>query len=104
MIIVSNTSPLSNLALVDRLFLLQEIYKTVVIPQAVAQELENAREDDLRIAAVLSLDWLEVRQASNLDLVKELRDECLLDRGESAAIVLALELKAEELLIDERLG
>lgn len=32
MIVVSDTSPLSNLALVDGLFLLKEIYNTVVIP------------------------------------------------------------------------
>lgn len=41
MIIVSDTSPLSNLALVNGLFLLREIYNTVVIPQAVADERSN---------------------------------------------------------------
>jgi predicted nucleic acid-binding protein len=46
MIVVSDTSPLSNLALVDGLFLLREIYNTVVIPQAVAKELSNAKDED----------------------------------------------------------
>jgi uncharacterized protein len=104
MIVVSDTSPLSNLALVDGLFLLREIYNTVVIPQAVAQELSNAKDEDQHIAAVLSLDWIEVRQATNLELIAGLRNDCLLDRGEAEAIALALELKADELLIDERLG
>jgi predicted nucleic acid-binding protein len=104
MIIVSDTSPLSNLAMIDHLFLLREIYQTVIIPLAVAQELENTREDDPRIAAVLSLDWIEVKKVSDLTFVKELQENRLLDRGESEAIALALELKAEELLIDERLG
>ena len=72
MIVVSDTSPLSNLAIVDRLFLLQDIYQTVVIPQAVAQELKNARTVDRRIEAVLSLDWIEVRSASNMALVQAL--------------------------------
>lgn len=104
MIIVSDTSPLSNLALVDALFLLKEIYQTVVIPQAVADELSNAEGEDPRITAVLSLDWVEIRQSTNSDLITELRDDYLLDRGEAEAIALALELKADELLIDERLG
>jgi len=104
MIIVSDTSPLSNLALVDGLFLLKEIYQTVIIPQAVAEELSNAESEDLRITAVLSLDWVEIRQSTNSDLVTELRNNYLLDRGEAEAIALALELKADELLIDERLG
>lgn len=104
MIIVSDTSPLSNLAIVDHLFLLKEIYQTVVIPEAVAEELENAQADEPRIAAVLSLDWVVVRTAQNVVLISELRNERLLDRGESEAIALALELGAEELLIDERLG
>ena len=104
MIIVSDTSPLSNLAIVDHLFLLKEIYQTVVIPEAVAEELENAQADEPRIAAVLSLDWVTIRTAQNVALISELRNERLLDRGESEAIALALELNAEELLIDERLG
>ena len=104
MIIVSDTSPLSNLALIDHLFLLKEIYQTVIIPKAVAEELENAQTDEPRIAAVLLLDWVTVKNAQNVALIAELRNERLLDRGESEAIALALELNAEELLIDERLG
>jgi uncharacterized protein len=103
-IIISDTSPLSNLALVAGLFLLKEIYQTIVIPQAVAEELENGRDEDPRIAVVLSLDWVQVQQASNLKLIAELRNTYLLDRGEAEAIALALELKTDGLLIDERLG
>ncbi len=104
MIVVSDTSPLSNLAIVGRLSLLREIYNTVIIPQAVAEELANARDEAQQIEAVLSLDWIEVRQATNLELIAMLRNDALLDRGEAEAIALALELNADELLIDERLG
>jgi predicted nucleic acid-binding protein len=61
----------------------------------VAEELENAQVDEPRIAAVLSLDWVAIRTAQNVLLISELRNERLLDRGESEAIALALELKAE---------
>ncbi len=104
MIVVSDTSPLSSLAIVGWLSLLREIYSIVIIPQAVAKELTNSSDEDHRISSVLSLEWVEVRQTTNLELVLFLLNEQNLDRGEAEAIALALELKANELLIDERLG
>ncbi|MDB9535987.1 DUF3368 domain-containing protein [Dolichospermum planctonicum CS-1226] len=104
MIIVSDTSPLSNLAIVGYLSLLQQIYNKVIIPQAVAEELRNASDEENLIAGVLSLDWIEVVSAKNLELISVLRNNHNLDRGEAEAIALALELNADELLIDERLG
>jgi uncharacterized protein len=68
---------LSNLALVDGLFLLKEIYQRVVIPQAVAEELSKAEGADPQITAVLSLDWVEIRQSANLKLIAELRNDYL---------------------------
>jgi len=41
MLVVSNTSPLSNLAIINRLDLLQEQLGTVVIPPAVQRELDR---------------------------------------------------------------
>jgi hypothetical protein len=104
MIIISDTSPLSSLALVGYLSILKDIYTNVVIPQAVANELANLTEEDIRIKAIVSLNWIQVQQAANLELVACLRNEYNLDIGEAEAIALALELKADELLIDERLG
>ena len=104
MIIISDTSPLSNLAIVGYLSLLQQIYNKVIIPQGVAEELKNASDEENLIAGVLSLDWIEVVPAKNLELISILRNNHNLDRGEAEAIALALELNADELLIDERLG
>ena len=104
MIIISDTSPLSSLAIVGGLSILKDIYANVIIPQAVANELANSTEEDIRIKAMLSLEWIQVKQTTNLELVACLRDEYNLDLGEAEAIALALELKADELLIDERLG
>jgi predicted nucleic acid-binding protein len=98
------TSPLSSLALVGYLSILKDIYTDVIIPQAVANELANLTEEDIRIKAIISLNWIQVQQAANLELVACLRNEYNLDIGEAEAIALALELKADELLIDERLG
>ena len=104
MIIISDTSVLSNLAVIDQVSLLKAIYHEVIIPQAVADELRNAGDDFPDIQTVLSLDWIKVRQANRIETIAALENDHLLDRGEAEAIALALELKAEELLIDERLG
>lgn len=104
MIIISDTSPLSSLDLVGYLSILKDIYTNVVIPQAVANELANLTEEDIRIKAIISLNWIQVKQAANLELVACLSNDYNLDLGEAEAIALALELKADELLIDERLG
>jgi hypothetical protein len=58
MIVVSDTSPLGNLAIVGQLTLLQTLYNTVVVPEMVAQELSNSTH--LRIQAMLNLDWIQI--------------------------------------------
>lgn len=100
MIIVSDTSPISNLLKINQIFLLKEIYQSVVIPEAVFQELKTSRDFD--ITQILTPNWAEVRQISNNTLYQSLLEE--LDPGEAEAIVLASELNADVLLMDERRG
>ena len=102
MIVVSNTSPIINLAIVGQLNLLQALYGKVVIPQAVYDEIviEGARQAGAE--EVDKLDWIEVKQVANRPMVTSL--EADLDIGEAEAIVLAVELNADLLLIDERKG
>lgn len=104
MIVISDTSPLSGLAIVGELPLLQALYGQIVIPEAVASELRRGGQDDPRIAQVLTLSWLEIKPSTNHRLIDELQTIYKLDKGESEAISLALELNADALLIDERLG
>jgi hypothetical protein len=104
MIVVSDTSPLSGLAIAGYLGLLEQLYGRVLIPSGVWHELQRGGEDDPRITDVLGLDWIKVGDPTNQQLVNVLQTERHLDRGESEAIALALEVNAEELLIDERLG
>lgn len=102
MIIVSDTSPINNLAAINQLELLRQLYGTVIIPEAVYRELT---EPDFPVAGateVQTFDWIQTRQVTNHTIVEVLRNE--LDLGETEAIALALELEAEQVLIDERLG
>jgi len=103
-IVVSDTSPLSSLAIVEQLSLLQQLYGKVIIPTAVATELANTEPEDSRVTAVLSLTWIETQSVTNRTLIETLQNEGKLDLGESEAIALSVELNVDELLIDERLG
>lgn len=104
MIVVSDTSALSNLVLVNHLWLLEAIYQVVIIPDAVAAELAAASHP--KIPAILQLSWIQAQSLSVSDsqLAEQLQQERGLDVGEANAIALALELQADDLLMDERLG
>lgn len=102
MIVVSDTSALSNLAIVDHLWVLEAIYQTVIIPDIVASELAAASNPT--ISAILQLDWIQTQSLANSQLADQLQQERGLDAGEANAIALAFELQADDLLIDERLG
>lgn len=104
MIIVSDTSPISNLILVDHIHLLPQLFGTVVIPEAVYQELLANGINHPVTKTIQVVDWLEVRSVINQQQVEVLKRDYNLDPGEANAIALALELQATQLLIDERLG
>jgi predicted nucleic acid-binding protein len=103
-IVVSDTSPISNLILVNYIHLLPQLFGTIIIPQAVYQELLANGSNHPVTQTIQAVDWLEVRSVTNQQQVEALERDHNLDLGEANAIVLALELQAAQLLIDERLG
>jgi len=90
--------------MVGYLDLLPQLFGTIVIPDVVYQELLANGENHPVTQTVMTLAWLEVRSVSDQSQVLILEREHRLDPGEANAIVLALELQATQLLIDERLG
>jgi uncharacterized protein len=103
-IVISDTSAITNLAAIHQLHLLSQLYERVIIPEAVYRELTDINPPVPGTLEVQSVSWLEVRQVNSRITVKRLQSEVRLDLGESEAIALALELSAELLLIDERRG
>ena len=101
MIVVSDTSPILNLALIGQLHLLPSLYHQVLIPPAVHLELTRSGVDAL-VSMPGSSTWLIVAEAQDQARVRQLCSQ--LDRGEAEAIVLALERQADLLLMDERRG
>lgn len=102
MIVVSDTSAINNLAAIECLYLLQQLYKTVIIPDAVYRELTAPDFPVAGAMEVQTLDWIQTRSVSDRTIIEALSNE--LDLGEAEAIALALELKASQVLIDERQG
>ena len=102
--IVSNTSPLLNLAIVDHLSLMHEQFGEILIPQAVFEELrvEEGLPGSQSILEAIEKGWLEVKEAKDQIFVKVLRAD--LDKGEAEALALALQVKAERVILDEREG
>lgn len=99
MIIVSDTSPISNLLQIGEIELLRLTFSRVVIPNAVYHEI---CEIDANRVALSNLPWIERLTVSDTAL----RDRLLriVDPGEADAIALAVELSSDYLLIDEALG
>ncbi|HYW20925.1 MAG TPA: DUF3368 domain-containing protein [Nodularia sp. (in: cyanobacteria)] len=102
MIVVSDTTPLSELSKIGQLDLLYAVFGRVIIPQEVYQELTTGNHP--AVSAVKAAKWIEVYSVSDSLLIKQLELETDLDLGECAAIILAEELNADQLLIDEKSG
>jgi predicted nucleic acid-binding protein len=102
MSIVSNASPLINLARIGKLDLLPRLYGELTVPEAVWREVVLEGQGQPGAEEIERASWIQVRSVTNRDLAQALQQE--LDAGEAEAIALALEMGAEFLLMDERLG
>jgi predicted nucleic acid-binding protein len=100
-IVVSDTSPITSLAAIDQLDLLRQLFETVIVPEAVYRELTDLPGQPGG-NEVQVLPWIRVESVSDPAQVASLLQE--LDLGEAEAIVLATELVADVVLMDERIG
>jgi predicted nucleic acid-binding protein len=102
MSIVSNASPLINLARIGKLDLLQELYGELIIPEAVWREVVIEGAGQPGAGEVRASNWIKTMAATNRELEQALKQE--LDAGEAEAIALATGIEADLLLMDEHLG
>jgi len=61
LIIVSDTSPINNLAAINQLHLLLQLYGTVLIPEAVYRELTDPDCPVAGATEVQTFDWIQTR-------------------------------------------
>ncbi|HBJ82948.1 MAG TPA: DUF3368 domain-containing protein [Verrucomicrobiales bacterium] len=102
MIVIADTSVLLNLALVGHIQLLRVLFGTIVIPVPVKDEFERLAATTGRFTGLVLPEWVRVDTAA----LTAMDDEILrqLDPGEAAAILLAVKLHADAVLMDESEG
>jgi len=98
MLLIADTSPLISLMQIEKLNLLEKLYGTYLIPDAVWQELVNHKEIN-RYTTELQILSQKVRKTSyNIIPINGI------DIGETECILLFKELHADYLLIDDKKG
>jgi predicted nucleic acid-binding protein len=98
--VVSNTTPLLSFLKIDKLDVLKALYKKILIPQAVYQEIEAGKDRDF-YTDLQKLDWIIIEP------VKSHRERMYLfdpDDGEAETLILAREQNADLAIIDEKCG
>ena len=99
MIVVADSSPLVVLIAIGHVEVLADLYEQVAIPPEVAAELGSPRRSE-SVGAFIATSpaWLQVRAPISIEEIFGLH------AGEAAAIALALELRADRIIIDETSG
>ena len=104
MLVVSNTSPIWNMASISQLDLLCAQFPDVHIPQDVWDELIVAKDfnEFSHIQQSIELQQIKIQKLTNTALKQSLMLD--LDKGEAAAIALAIESGIKDIIIDENEG
>lgn len=103
--VVSNSGPLIHLSWIDYLNLLPALFAEVLVPPAVHREVMCADPNVPGVTALraaFAAGWLRVRAVGHAAAVARLAEA--LDAGEAEALALAIEARADLLLVDERRG
>jgi len=79
---------------------LQQLYSKIYIPLAVYQEIEAGKEK-VYYKDLSEIKWINISQINDKQALKYFIE---LDAGEAEAIILATELNADLMIIDEKLG
>jgi len=99
---VSNTTPLRHLIAIEQEEVLVRLFREIVVPRAVHEELTHPKTPQkVRHFLQAPPAWYTIREAPE---VSGKPFPMVLDRGEQEAILLAEFLRADILLIDDRIG
>lgn len=102
MTVVTDTSVVLNLCWLGLDSLLSHFFDRVLAPIEVRNEFDRLANSDSRFSGLSFPDAVEIATAS--EIPTSLARDRRLDRGEIAALALALERGIRDILIDERVG
>ncbi len=99
MIVIADSSVLINLAKVGLFDVLKSLYGEVTVSPTVFAEVTETGVGKSGAREVREASWIRVLQVKDADKVALLLSD--LDRGEAESVVLAMEQKADLVLVDE---
>lgn len=102
MIVISDTTPLISLMKIESLDILEKMYKEIIVPKAVYDELIINMDYQSEIDIIQKCTFLQTKIVKENLSVSLLQKQLKLDLGESEAIVLANSIDADLIIIDER--
>lgn len=97
--VVVNTTPLIALSHVGQINLLKKLYGEIIIPTAVYEELSVKPDSAGKKAVDSSLDWIRVEKIKN-QMAKDMYKTQLHD-GEVEVMIIAMEMEADVVIIDD---
>lgn len=98
--IVSNTTPIISLLKIEKLSILEDLYQKIIVPKEVFNEIESGKNTSYYVD-ISKLAWVEIKTIKDEKALSYFLD---LDKGEAETIILANEIDADLVIIDERLG
>jgi hypothetical protein len=101
-IVVANSTPLIELSKINRLDLLRDVYAKIVIPKEVETEVVIEGAGQPGAAEVRTATWIEVHAVTDAARVTNLHANTGLGKGECGVIILAEEIDAQRVIIDDR--
>ena len=102
MVIVSDTTAISNLLKLGKLHYLKKVFHSVVIPQEVLNELIPLKQFGYNLEEIEGADWISIATVEKNSLYADLSTR--LDIGETEAIVLSQQIRSDFLIMDEKKG
>ena len=99
--VVTNSTPLIELSKIKQLNLLREVYGTILIPEEVYVEVVIDGTGKPGAAEVKAAHWISRQTVTDTDQVRILQSEYSLHLGECATIILAQEINAEQVILDD---
>lgn len=97
--VVSNTTPIISLASAGKLEILKDLYHEIILPEAVYNEIKAKEGHGYREVEAAFIKVKKIKGEKYRDLLLN-----QLDLGEAETIILATEMNADIVIIDESIG